>query len=871
MPKRWIVNAILLVAAVESLLGLILYCFGLPEIKPPSTLPLWLYAVEVTAFTSCSALLILGGRRDPRAIYLGGLLLTTATAYTNRLLNLPAGPLEPYLRPLVGMLALLFTESFQPFLIWAFVEDFPRGAVPFWRRKLSRQLQWVSLTIGCGLFFLNAAGIVPSIRHFEENGFLNNFLRLPTSHYWTVVFSLMLPALGLMAFNARFAEKPERRRVQIFLTGLVLGYGPIWLNPWLQGVSPAYKAWRSDPVIQRYVLYFALTALSTVPVTTAYSVMVRKVLDVRLIIHKAVSYLLAKYTILSTLILPLGFFASYLYAGRDQTLSELFRGYRLAGLAAFAVLWPTALMSRQKLLNGLDRAFFRDQYDSRVILSKLIEEASSATTVDELRTLLSRQIDRALHVTSDLFIFDLDSHFVSVGQALRPLSSTSQLAALLKAKVDPIETDLETGGSWLQDLPETERQWLVDGTIHLLVPMHGWQGRLVGFLALGPKRSELPFSSTDRQLLAVLAASTVLAVENKSNRSSGTSTVTEPAHSAGKLTEGPANECVQCGLVQANNNFCLHCGGVTEKAVLPIVLSGKYRIERRIGAGGMGVVYRATELELKRPVAVKTLPRVSADGCVRLRREARSMVRVTHPNLAIVWTTETSQGIPALILELLDGGTLHDRLKKKPLPIDEALQLGLCLTGALKSLDDAGMLHGDIKPSNIGFTGTSVPKLLDFGLAHIIRDVIPEVHSSVSGGAGNHTGTTSTASLISVGRGGRIAGTPAYLSPEVIDGGAQDGSLDVWSLVVTLYEAICGHNPFASPSIRTTFERIRKPAPDIRDYLPECPAGVAEFFTISLSMKRKLRPLTADQLAASLQQLRHCLDAAPQSGVLLHG
>src|SRR5207253_8576282 len=116
-------------------------------------------------------------------------------------------------------------------------------------------------------------------------------------------------------------------------------------------------------------------------------------------------------------------------------------------------------------------------------------------------------------------------------------------------------------------------------------------------------------------------------------------------------------------------------------------------------------------------VAIKTLPRVSPEHAMRLRREARAMAAVQHRHLALIYGVETWRGTPLLVVEYLDGGTLADRLKAGPLAIDGVRELGISLCGALHSMHRSGVLHRDIKPSNIGFTREGVPKQLDFGLA----------------------------------------------------------------------------------------------------------------------------------------------------------
>ena len=242
----------------------------------------------------------------------------------------------------------------------------------------------------------------------------------------------------------------------------------------------------------------------------------------------------------------------------------------------------------------------------------------------------------------------------------------------------------------------------------MLVPLISPDRRLVGMLGLGEKLSGLPFSSEDRQLLRALAASLTLALENRRLRSA-------PVQG----TDSAAKECVDCRTVHPPEALSCACGGTMMPALAPYTLRGAFRLDRRIGSGGMGVVYRAHDLALGRMVAIKTLPRVSAEEAAHLRREARAMAALSHPNLAVIFGAETWRGTPMLVVEYLGGGTLADRLRLGRAAQAEVIELGLTLTDALEHIHRVGILHSDIKPANIGFTTTF--KLLDFGPAHPSR------------------------------------------------------------------------------------------------------------------------------------------------------
>jgi serine/threonine-protein kinase len=262
----------------------------------------------------------------------------------------------------------------------------------------------------------------------------------------------------------------------------------------------------------------------------------------------------------------------------------------------------------------------------------------------------------------------------------------------------------------------------------------------------------------------------------------------------------------------------------------------------------MGVVYLAIDIALDRKVAIKTLPHLTIDRVVRLRREARAMATAPHPNLAMIFGIESWRGAPLLVVEYLDGGTLADRLPGARLPLDEAAALGIVLADVLDRLHASGVLHRDIKPSNIGYTRDGQPKLLDFGIASMLDASGPI--SAVAPAEGSPT----EAKLTGV---DQMPGTPLYLCPEAIDGAQPDASFDLWSLGLVLYEAIGGQHPFRAPTVEEVFEKIRTAEiPDLRTVRPGTPAVVASVFTRALSRNPAERPHSAAELRNWLQRLR---------------
>jgi len=243
----------------------------------------------------------------------------------------------------------------------------------------------------------------------------------------------------------------------------------------------------------------------------------------------------------------------------------------------------------------------------------------------------------------------------------------------------------------------------------------------------------------------------------------------------------------------------------------------------------MGTAYLARDLALQRPVVVKALSRRLAGGTRQLEGEARAMARVADSRLALIFGVETWRGAPLLVMEFLAGGTLSDRMKRGPLAWRDVLEIGRALAAGLQALHDEGVLHRDVKPTNIAFTADGTPKLLDFGLASLVDDA--EVA-------------------------GRLAGTPLYLAPELAAGAAPSPASDLWSLSLVLYEAITGRNPFASSSVVGALRLVAAASvPDARTISSEIPEVIASLFKDLLARDPAQRPATAGELANRLHSV----------------
>jgi serine/threonine-protein kinase len=820
------------------------------------------YAALVIAFSATGLTLILARTKDVRAVWLGSLLLVTATPFADTLFPCCGPAPAPQL---IALLARTQVVALLPLFFWRFLVEFPHpGDERRWPRwhwgarvftNVSVAVAVVLLASNLSELLLPVAATAADVRSLfsrEGRGAL----------FWPAVIAASAPGLVFLARKARAAAPADRRRIGVFAGGLLIGFAPISCEVLLEAIVPAYARFVARPAVQPIVAAVIFLTLTAVPLVTAYSVMVDRVVEIRLVIRSALQYALAKHTLLLLTAIPLLVLGWYLYVHRDQTVMRLLEGTGPVALLAVAAAAALAFRIRQQAITALDRRFFREEYDARQILTRLAERCASAPTVDALLTLVGGEIDRAMHLEAVTVLVATADRAVlrSPDGRVRPLSLASNLASLVRGDSSPLVVDLERADSALRRLPEEERNWLADAGFVLVVPLKAADGALLGLIGLGGKRSEMPFSREDRLLLEAIATSAALNIENRRLRDTSSARDAVRAAPLPRRNESgdPAGECELCGRVYPPDARYCDCGGELAESLVPYVLAGKFQFDRRLGSGGMGVVYRALDIDLGRQVAVKTLPRTLPEDAVRLRREAKAMASVQHENLALIFGAETWRGTPMLIVELLTGGTLAERLRGGPLPVTQALDISIALTRGVEHLHEAALLHGDIKPSNIGFARGDVPKLLDFGVARMLRERLTAADATTRTAAAYATDGIHAVVETHV-----AGGTSLYMSPEALDDKPARPAFDVWGLTVVLFEMLAGVPPFRASSITGIREEMRSDtAADIRPLCPKCPDAVASFLKMSLSVRPGGRPATASDLRVELSRLRG--DAYPR-------
>ena len=281
-----------------------------------------------------------------------------------------------------------------------------------------------------------------------------------------------------------------------------------------------------------------------------------------------------------------------------------------------------------------------------------------------------------------------------------------------------------------------------------------------------------------------------------------------------------------------------------------------FRILEKLGAGGMGVVYKAIDTRLERSVALKFLPDGMAQdsqALERFRREALAASALNHQGICTIYDIGEQDNMPFIAMEFIEGETLRQHINGKPLPIEEILDLGIQISDAIDAAHSKGIIHRDIKPSNVFVTARGQAKVLDFGLAKL-------VNKAALGNAADDTSSKTTEENVSIV--GIISGTPAYMSPEHVRGDDLDPRADVFALGLLLYEMATGRAAFGGRTGGAIIEAILTRTPEsVRGLNPQLPPQLEEIINKCIEKDRDRRYATAAAVRADLLALRRVTES----------
>ena len=822
---RWAVKALVAIAAVEVTASLIVLAWSWDGYFSEQGVVSVYVAITLTELVASACLLLFAGGGERRTRALGLYCLLKASMNSHPILlsflgNVPLQQVVPdYLLEgsrLFGYL-LVPVYVFAPAFLWAFAAEWPHIHRCNRLDGLARRMVPVSVAVGCGAWITCAAAA-----ELARAGYGETRLDLVFDAALTILHLLALGAAVVVPLSARSAPAGEARRAVLFSIGFV-----VFLGAWV--VYNVGEVFSPGSWLSNFQWSPALQALAAMRVPGMillwYSVLAARVPYARELVRASYTRPLARPGLLGAAAAAATVALGFLVASRpgraagaiitDPLVQSLF--------AAAGILW-LAFVYHERILSGLEARTLPEIVDQRQALAEAaagLSQAGRMTTVTRTVTRAARTgggSPAALLLAADT---GTEAHELrATATRIAPLSGSSAIVHLLEVVGGPLRVHPEHPKSIFSLLPPEEATWVEETETDVIVPVPvpGMDG--VGALVVGRRFDGRIVRGVDVPFLEALGSMAGLAAARLRLLDAGEAAPEPP----------PARECPLCrSLTGAGEAPGCECGQAYVETDVPQLLAGKFWLTRRLGTGGMGAVYLARDLRLDRDIAIKTMVGTSALRLMQLKPEAWAMATVAHPAVAQIHGVESWRGRPFLVVEFLSGGTLADRLLQGPVPLAEAVPVIGQLADALTALHAKGFLHGDIKPSNIGFTSGGSPKLLDFGLARTKDDTAA------------------------------VGGTLRYVSPEALAGRPADEADDVWSLCVVLYEAVSGRHPFAGGSADEVAERIRRKrliraaAPSAR---PAAGGAVVAFAASVLEAPRPARPAGAGEFAEALRAVR---------------
>ncbi len=676
--------------------------------------------------------------------------------------------------------------------------------------KALRALVWV-VGLFCWLLLLPSAlqfGLGPDL----GVSFYARFYSLSDSAalLWARVFPvrgivLTLAVSAVLVRNyLRLPDQGQRRRIRLVVSGALLALLPEFV---LQAAFATRKliGVGINPIGPVMDLDMALAPLVTTALAPllAYAILKHRVFGIEIVIRRGLRYLFAKRALQTLLVLPALVLAIRIAARPAVPVRDALLGdwWFVVLIAASAV----ALRFRGTIFAALDRRFFRETYNRERILSELIEHVRSCGWSPEIEPSVCGRIEGALHPERVLFLRRAEERDeLEIGYSSESPANVPGNGALLRwieacSHSQPV--------SHMDHTPaETVTAWLRQARIDLVVPIHGTGGAGLGALLLGGKKSEEPYSATDRALLEAIAAQLGIVLENQRLKQSVDREKHTRLQVLARVSDAGIDllrECPACGACFGGQ--AERCPGDQHELTLTLpverVLDAKYRLDRRIGAGGMGAVYQAWDLRLNRPIAVKIMVGGlfgNQVALLRFEREARTAARLNHPNIVAVYDFAAIGGGAYLVMELIEGRSLRAELDATgPLPPRRAAGWFDQLLAGLSAAHQAGVVHRDLKPANILIArpadGQEQIKIADFGLARL-KAAEP----------GDNVTLTAT---------GAVLGTLGYMSSEQLLGRDADERSDLFSVAVLTIESLTGRRPFTGRSPQELLAALNQPVP----------------------------------------------------------
>ena len=734
---------------------------------------------------------------------------------------------------LMGLFVFVLKPDDKPALLlslWfgAISNGFPAelyGLLPVWLMWIvvaSSLLRWFLIPL-CLHFFLIFPERSPILRRFPR---LETYLYVPylliflpnnaiyhvlwaTSPDRAVAFSqtfLFFPtqllglayfAAGILALiiNYRHASLASRRKLRVIVAATIAGFLPAFI--WF-AITLLFGHTRVGMSMYSWSVSAVVGATLLVPPAYAYAILRHRVIPISLIIRRGLQYLLAKNVLRTLIALPVIGLMLTILANPNRTLSDILFRNSLYFYVTLMIAAAISFLFRKRLNDWIDRKFFREQYNQETILRGLIEEVKRPDSLPEMSRLVSQKVESALHPKRIyLFYRDEETGDLSLGYSSGGTSEALHIP-------DDFRLLHVIGGETAaqefpvpekNNVPESEKEWLAGLGTRLIVPLVGTDNRLAGLFLLGEKKSEVPYTARDRDLLEALAGQIALVYENSRLKDRVDRERKIKHEVLGRFEERRVNlmkQCPRCGTCFDSSVELCNRDSSELTLSMPVerTVEGRYRLERLIGKGGMGAVYEATDLRLNRRVAIKILSSSmfgNRHALRRFEREAQTSAKLVHPNIITVYDYGVlGTGGAYLVMQLVFGETLGRMIRRQGcIAPQTAAELFAQVLEGVKAAHQAGVIHRDLKPDNIliskGEDNQIEVRLLDFGLAKITLPELMEMNSA-------------TAAVTTP---GTVVGTFGYMSPEQLMGTGVDERSDLFSLGVMVVEVLTGSRPFA--------------------------------------------------------------------------
>jgi len=656
----------------------------------------------------------------------------------------------------------------------------------------------------------------------------------PNSYALVIVSSVSLAAAMFLSFvhYRRVQDRNERRRLRVVVAGIAVAVFPgftalvyFWLSSATNQASSVFET--------RPMVLVGITLLAA-PLSITYAVLRHRLFDLSFTIRKAVQYTLARLIVLSLVPAISVFMILETLRNRHETVNTVLerRGALFLSLTALAFV---IFSYRRRWLKAIDRRFFRERHYAYAVLRDVAEQVRRAGSLHRVAPLVVARIESVMHPEfAALLVRDPETRsfrtVAAAPSAAGPpdLREDSKLVALARIIEEPLDTSSDGDQSLLHQIGPADGVYLNSARIDVLIRVVTPEDELCAFLALGPKRSEEPYADEDFGVLVTIAENLgLLAARSTPRREQATA----------------LEECPECGdCFDAGTGTCRthHCALMV--TALPRALADRYRLDKRLASGGMGIVYKAFDLALERDIAAKVVAeKMTSDpgAMARFVEEAKNAARLRdHPNVVTVYDFGVIDERQAyLIMELLEGRTLRQQLVAEG-KIEPQQALGILedVASAIATAHRWRLVHRDLKPENIFLVNAghrTVAKVLDFGIAKPLS-----VATSIDRRLTNAR---------------MLLGTLEYMSPEQRRGDAPTKAWDVWSLAVVALEMLSGtpSEPMAAFDIGQWL-----PGNSLRDTMPEC----VEVFNRALAIDPATRPPDVESLvreiAAALQSER---------------